>query len=300
MDISQLQYFLVVAKEEHITKASEILNLSQSALSRSINSLEREIGLSLFDREKRSIKLNKYGKVFLKDAQRVVKQIEETQDNLEKLSRGKSLDTISINFIHSLGLSYIPKLLGDFKETGVDCNISLNESKADVATNNLLNRKTDFVFGTEYDLFSDLIYIPLFSEKIMLIASDQHRFSNMDIISLEELSKENFIHYNMHTSLRRLIDTTFIEKNMDLNILYEGLEVNSIIGLVAANMGVALVPESCVKNISNINEIRINELNLNRTIYFIYNREKTFSNADKAFKEFTLKYHRRISNQILI
>lgn len=296
MDISQLQYFIVAAREEHMTKASEMLNLSQSALSRSITALERELGLSLFDREKRSIRLNKYGREFYKEAQRIVKQLENMKSNLSKLRENERIEQLSITFIHSLGLNYIPSLLRNFQKIGVPCSIELHESRADEASNSLLNEKTDFVFGTEYDLFTDLNYIPLFTEKIVLICSAEHRFSSMDIVSLEEISKEDFIHYNLHTSLRRLIDKAFMEYNLDINISYEGIEINSIIGLVSANMGIALVPESAVQNFSNVNVVPTNKLHLERTIYFMHHRNKTFNETESAFKNFTMAYHKQFLN----
>lgn len=300
MDISQLQYFIVVAREEHMTKASEILNLSQSALSRSITALERELGLSLFDRQKRSIQLNKYGREFYKEAQKIVKQLEHTKVNLSKLEENEPVDQLSITFIHSLGLNYIPSLLRDFQKTGVPCKVELHESRAEAASNRLLHEKTDFVFGTEYDLFTDLNYIPLFTEKIVLICAAEHRFSRMDIVSLEEISKEEFIHYHLHTSLRRLIDKAFLEYNLDMNIAYEGIEINSIIGLVSANMGIALVPESAVQNFTNVHVVPTKNLHLERTIYFMHHRNKTFKETDAAFKQFTMAYHKRFLNSYTV
>jgi DNA-binding transcriptional LysR family regulator len=98
-------------------------------------------------------------------------------------------------------------------------------------------------FATHYQSFSDLVYNPIFKEKIVLIASNQHRFSQMKHIKLEDIKQERFIHYNTDTELRKLIDSTFLKNNIDVNVAYDGLEINSIIGLITANMGIALVPE---------------------------------------------------------
>ncbi|MDQ0199841.1 DNA-binding transcriptional LysR family regulator [Neobacillus ginsengisoli] len=72
----------------------------------------------------------------------------------------------------------------------------------------------------------------------------------MENIKLEDITKEKFIHFNADTELRNLIDSLFLKNNIHINVAYDGLEINSIIGLVTANMGIALVPESIIQNIN--------------------------------------------------
>ncbi|UUZ90022.1 LysR family transcriptional regulator [Paenibacillus sp. P25] len=85
MEWQQLEYFQTVARMEHMTRASEYLSVSQSALSRSIARLESELGVPLFDRQGRSITLNRYGQLFLKRVQRILKEYEEGRLEIQDL-----------------------------------------------------------------------------------------------------------------------------------------------------------------------------------------------------------------------
>lgn len=289
MDVTQLHYFIVTAEQEHITKASEILNLSQSALSRSITSLERELGVPLFDRKNRNIVLNRYGKIFLEDAKRIVNEIEQSKDKLAQLVHPE-VGHISISFVHSLGLNYIPTLLKEFQAANPEHIISLNEDSAELIIKDLLTNETDLGFATQFRSFVDLVYHPIFEEKIVLITAAEHPFTRQKQIKLTDITNEKFIHYHAGTELRGLIDSFFRKHNLELKIAYDGLEINSIIGLVTANMGIALVPESTIQNIKGIAIIPIQDVELHRTIYLIHKKEGYISKAALYFKEFALSY----------
>src|SRR4051812_7234899 len=164
MDITQLYYFIVAAEQEHMTKASEILSLSQSALSRSITSLENELGVPLFDRKNRKILLNRYGKAFLEDAKKIVEQFEVSKENLSQLVN-PDIGDISISFVHSLGLSYIPSLLKEFQHANPGHTLTLDENNATIIVKKLLINETDLGFATQFQSFSDLVYTPIFKER---------------------------------------------------------------------------------------------------------------------------------------
>ncbi|HHW38743.1 MAG TPA: LysR family transcriptional regulator [Bacillales bacterium] len=292
MDIMQLHYFIVAAEQEHMTKASEILSLSQSALSRSITSLEGELGVPLFDRKNRKILLNRYGKAFLEDAKKIVNQVKLSKENLTELVH-PDIGNIAISFVHSLGLSYIPTLLMDFQKSNPGHTLSLREDNAEVIVKDLLTNEIDFGFATQFKSFSDLVYHPIFKEKIVLITSLDHPFVTKESVKMEDLTNEDFIHYNSDTELRKLIDSHFSEKGIKLNVAYDGLEINSIIGLVSANMGVALAPESVIQNVSHVANVPILNLNAWRTIYLIHKKEGFISKAALYFKDFILSYHEK-------
>ncbi|SDH69856.1 DNA-binding transcriptional regulator, LysR family [Alteribacillus persepolensis] len=291
MDIVQLQNFIVVAEEENMTKAADLLMLSQSALSRSILSLEKEIGVPLFDRKNRKIILNRYGKTFLKDAKHLVQYWDHSKLRLKEMVE-PSLGNVSTSFVHSLGITYIPSILKKFKEQFPDYTLSLQEEKAPNIIKELLTNDIDFGFGTQYKTFAELEYTTLFRDKIVLIASNHHDFcKEREPITLEMLEKEPFIQYPAGTELKKLVETTIASHHKTLNIIYEGLEINSVIGLVKANEGVAFVPESIVPTINGIHLVPVTGLNIERPVYLIHKKKGYLSKAALQFKDFVLKHH---------
>ena len=127
MDWHQINYFQTVAKVQHITRAAELLSISQPALSRSISRLEDELGVQLFDRKGRNIYLNRYGKMFLNRVEQSIKQIEigkqEIWDEIHPIS-----GTVSLSFLPSLGISLVPDILSSFQKMHPNVKFQLTQA----------------------------------------------------------------------------------------------------------------------------------------------------------------------------
>ncbi|WP_197284343.1 LysR substrate-binding domain-containing protein [Bacillus sp. JCM 19041] len=289
--MGQLQNFIVVAEEENMTKAADLLMLSQPALSRSIHTLEKELGMPLFDRKNRKIVLNRYGKTFLLDAKQMMQQWDHSKRKLKELV-DPNAGSISASFVHSLGISYLPTVIKQFRLQNPDYTLSLQEGKAPTIIKDLLTNTIDFGFGTQYKTFPELEYTTLFMDKIVLIAAESHPFAQTDKpVSLDQLEREPFIQYTPGTELKKLLDSTFASVNRRLNIAYEGLEINSIVGLVKANEGVAFIADSIVPSINGIQAISVEGLTIERPIYLIHKKQGYLSKAALQFKQFILNYH---------
>ncbi|MED4128798.1 LysR family transcriptional regulator [Shouchella miscanthi] len=292
MEMSQLQNFIVVAEEENITKAADLLLLSQSALSRSIHNLEKELGVPLFDRKNRKIILNRYGRAFLLNAKQMVQHWDHSRLQLKELI-DPTMGSISIAYVHSLGLSYIPAMVKIFKQISPSYSLSLQEGKASTIIKDLLTNTVDFGFGTQYKTFPELEYTTLFTDRIVLIAAADHPFVKRQPISIDELEAEPFISYTPGTELKKLLDSTFSSQNRTLHTVYEGLEINSIVGLVKENEGVAFIADSVVSSINGIEKVDVDGLTIERPIYLIHKKQGYLSKAALAFKQFMLEYHGR-------
>ncbi len=115
MDFTSLIYFQTVAKYENMSRASEHLHISQPALSKSISLLEESLGVVLFDRYGRSIKLNRYGKFFLERTEIILREFERTKEDLQNMV-APGHGEVSLGFMHTLGLEVIPSLMTDLKQ----------------------------------------------------------------------------------------------------------------------------------------------------------------------------------------
>src|ERR1700721_1537558 len=114
MELQQLKYFREVAEREHVTRASEKLFVSQSAVSRAITQLEKELGVPLFYRQGRAVVLSRYGSVFLEHAIRALNILESGKRLLCEQTGGES-GTISLGFLHSLGVEMVPRLIKEYR-----------------------------------------------------------------------------------------------------------------------------------------------------------------------------------------
>lgn len=289
MDFNQLKYFIVTAKIQHITKSAEKLSLSQSALSRSISNLEDELGVPLFDRVNRNVQLNKFGEIFLDTANDLVNKLEKTKKHLNNIANPDNGE-ITVSFVHTLGLQYIPKLLKAYKSIYPNNHLYLKESDSKVIHKELVSGTTDIGISPVFKEDSDLIYSPLFTEELVFVISNKHHLSKKDHITFDDISGETFIHFAKQTYSRDLIENALSSAGITLSS-YDGLEIASIIGLVEANLGIAIVPKSATEHVENIKTFPLpgNAKKWERKIYLIQKKSAFITPVIKQFIDFCLK-----------
>lgn len=142
MEWEQLEYFQTLARIQHVTKAAETLSITQPALSRSIVRLENYLGVPLFDRQGRSITLNKYGERFLKRVDSIIKEFTEGKEEIQSLLQPDQGE-VSLGFLHTLGTTIVPNLIGAFKDQYPNVHFQLNQSHSNQLLDKLKSGELD-------------------------------------------------------------------------------------------------------------------------------------------------------------
>ncbi|MHC5251194.1 LysR family transcriptional regulator [Listeria kieliensis] len=285
MDFNQLHYFIITAETEHLTLAAEKLALSQSALSRSIQNLEKELGLPLFDRDGRGIQLNQFGKQFYQDALKLTEILASSKKEIQTLLDPDS-GLITLGFTHTLGFSFVPQLLKSFRKLYPKNRFHFHESR----TNELLEKiqSGELEIGLAVTKPQDPVFssFPVATEKMIVLFSKKHALAQKKFFNLSDLINETFFHFNKGTPTREIIDQFLQQNNLIPHFSIDGLEIASILGLVEANLGIAIVPESVARSLTNICTY---PLPLERTIFAIHKRQGFLSSASKRFLYFLHK-----------
>lgn len=286
MELNQLQYFQMVARLQHFTHAAEALSLSQPALSRSIARLEEELGVPLFDRQGRSVILNSYGQLFLNRVNRVFQEIElahhELQNILDPLT-----GTVSLGFIHSQGSNLVPDLLGSFRKTFPQIHFKLFQNITQIILNMLEHGEIELCFCSQPSRES-IHWFKLFSEEIVLIVPKDHPLAAQESVPLRDLAAEPFIVFKEELSLGEIVFQLFERAGFIPKVTFEGEELGTVAGLVAANLGIALIPKSKVTENSNITVVHISEPKCERVIGMAWVENRYLSPAAENFKNFVL------------
>lgn len=193
MTFEQLKSFLAVVKHNHFTLASQELFISQSSISKHIKSLEKEIGIELFKREHRTITLTPAGKEFLEFARESVDGYEKMQRNLYKYKSEES-EIITIGVIDTMIEYGLATLIGDFHKEHPNIQIELIER----GNNSILEylSVSKFNLGFVSNLGSNnkiLDSYELFSDNLVMVTSENHRFLENRTIALDKTSKEKYI-----------------------------------------------------------------------------------------------------------
>jgi len=293
MDFNSLQYFVLVAKYENMSRAADILHITQPALSKSISLLEENLGVSLFDRNGRSIKLNRYGQFFLERAELMLKEYEMAKEDLLNLvSPGQGV--VSIGFMHTLGLEVIPQLMAAVQKDYPKMKIHLTQSNSSSILNKLEVGELDLCLISSLDTNKDLVWEKLWEEELFLIVPENHRLSNRKEVTVKDFANEPFISIKKGNTLRKSVDDLFNQEGFHLNVAFEGEEVHTITGLVESGLGVSLIPNIKGLEQYNIQLLKVNAPNCRREVGLAYINKHFKSAATKLLADYIRNYFRKL------
>ncbi|HBF39382.1 MAG TPA: LysR family transcriptional regulator [Firmicutes bacterium] len=291
MDLLQLKYFQTVAKHEHITRAAEELHIAQPSLSKVITRLEEELGVSLFDRIGRQIKLNRFGKAFL---QRVAKAFLELEDGKRELCDMQGNEKPVINLAFNNFYSFA-KILTGYAKLYPQTSFRQTIGSTAKMRQQLLNGDIDFGIASPPIEGDSIESIPLFTEEVFLLVPHGHKFANCENIKLMEAAHEPFISLKEGFGLRDLTEGFCRQAGFTPNIAFESDIALNLIDLVNSNLGIALLP---IVQWSTLPEnlpvaLHITEPLCNRTTALSFLQGRYLPQAAKEFEDYLLTYFKQ-------
>lgn len=241
MEIKQVQYFLAVATTGSFSAAADELYITQSSISKQIIALEKELGFPLFDRSRRKISLTQAGETFLKHARNLNV---DYQTMLADLSKYKSTPYFSIIAIPVIAQYGITTHVAQFKSAHPKLDFTLDEREAATILPALNNHQYDLAFIRDYDLDRETFsFLEIARDKLQVVVSKNHHLAGRQSIALAELADENFIMFDKGTIVHELTMDACRQVGFEPRIFYASLRVESILGLVVSNSGIALMME---------------------------------------------------------
>jgi DNA-binding transcriptional LysR family regulator len=291
MDLLQLKYFQTVARLEHMTRAAKTLSIAQPSLSKMIAHLEEELGVPLFDRQGRQIRLNQYGKAFLTQVEKAFQALDEGKRQLKDmvgLERGHiALSTVSAPLLTDLLSTFYPQ--------HPHISFRLFQQSTTTMLDQLERGEIDFCLASPPITQPDIGWISLVTEEIFLIVPLQHHLAGHESIELREAANEPFISLKPGYGLRDLTDQYCQQAGFTPCIVFEGDEPAAIRGLVRAGLGIAFTAEFSWRSVINdaelaVRRLRISEPLCQRTIGLAWSKERYLSLAAHQFRQFVIDY----------
>lgn len=232
MNLQQLEYFKIIAETKNFTKASNILSITQPALSKAISKLEEELDVTLFEREGRNIKITKFGETFLKYADSALSEIERGKKKLVDMKRSEN-GIISISSTQCIGSTFIPFAISNFFNNDLKVRFSLNNEPTEEILKDLKYGTTDFGFFDsikDIENHPEIEFILVKKEEYVLIVSKNHHLANKEEVYLKDLRDEYFIAYKDKAYDEKIACSKFIDYKP--KILAEPNEGAVLAGLV--------------------------------------------------------------------
>ncbi|WP_050182904.1 LysR family transcriptional regulator [Domibacillus robiginosus] len=289
MEWQQIEYFRVVARMQHITNAAEVLSISQPALSRSMAKLEEELGVPLFERQGRTIKLNEYGQLFLERADRIIKEFQEVKQEIQDLL-DPEYGEICLGFMPTLGTYLIPNLVRSFQADYPNVKFQFKQNGNDLLLKQLEAGEIDFCLVSSIADNKQIEWTQLWNEELFLIVPSDHPLSRHESVTLQEIAKETFVLLEKGNGIRGITDRLFDEAGISPEITFEGEEIHTIVAFVAAGLGVTLIPEFKGIDWTRVSRIRIRSSNVQRAIGLASVKGRYVSPAAKRFQRFVTDY----------
>lgn len=292
MDLRQLQYFVEVAKKQHVTQAAEELHVAQSAVSRQIHQLEEELGLKLFIQQGRNVSLTPAGRMFLERVERVMADLQRAIHAVQEFM-DPELGEVRLGFPHSLGVNLVPRIISAFRQEHPKVTFRFKQGKYNSLMQDVLSGEVDLAFISpcpeKHDHVSGEV---LLTEELYVTLPPNHKLAGERALKLEQLRNEPFVLFSEGYSLRPIVWEACRRAGFTPEISFEGEETDTIRGLVAAGMGVSLLPELALTDCSGLQpaKVKIADQQVTRTIGVIRRSHEKLPTVAEAFRRFVLDY----------
>lgn len=246
MELRHLRYFVAVAEELNFSRAAERLHMAQPPLSAQIKHLEEDLGVRLFDRSRRSVRLTEAGRLLLEEARRLLARLDQNVRMVRRVGKGE-VGRLSLGFVPSASNNLLPPLLRLFGERFPDVELYLHEMSPDRLVSSLHDRRIDV--GFFYLPFEDaaLDFRPVSRESLVVALAETHRLAGEPEVDLRALAGEPFVlpaRYGMPGLYGQVMEACRQAGFVPRAVQKEVWLMQTIVGLVAGGIGVALVPAS--------------------------------------------------------
>lgn len=242
MELRQLRYFIAVAEELNFSRAAKRLHITQPPLSMQIQNLENELEVVLFNRTNRSVELTEAGIRFYQDIVKIIDSLESSIENVKRIHRGK-LGSLRVGFVGSATYDILPAVLRDFRQQYPDVQVHLSELSTPAQLEALRQNEID-VGVLRPPVPGDTLHTEIVSiDPCVLAVPKQHPLLELKEVTLAELKPYPFVLLSpktwpgLYTEILGLCHPI---------IQQEALEFQTVIGLVAAGIGIAIVPRSAM------------------------------------------------------
>jgi len=285
MQIESLKVFCDLAETESFTKAAQINQITQSAVSQQISSLEKQFKSLLIERSKKRFRLTREGQVLYEFS----KQITQTYDTLHsKLQEIKDIisGTIRVATIYSIGLHDLPPYIKKFLRSYPTVNVHVEYRRSNQVYDDVLGNAVDLGLVAYPMKDNRLETLPLRKDKLVLICHPQHPLAKAKTVNLTDISGQKFIGFEPDIPTRKAIDKILKDNNVLVQHVMEFDNVETVKRAVEIEAGISIVPQGTIlQEVSKqtLAQVEIQDGDFYRPLAALYKKNKVLTPAMKQF-----------------
>ncbi|WP_354640930.1 LysR family transcriptional regulator [Kitasatospora camelliae] len=288
----QLAEFAAVARLEHVTQAAQLLGMPQPTLSRAIARLEAELGVDLLARQGRAVRLTRAGRLLLGSVERALAELERGAE-AARAEADPEAGRVAFGFLHTMGTDAVPALLRGFRAGHPRVRFQLVQDYVAAMLERLRAGELDVCLVSPLPNAPDLAARPLDEQRLHLAVPADHRLAGRRRIRLAEVAEEPWVAVEEGYGLRMITDGFCAEAGFVPRIAFEGEEAETLRGLVAAGLGVALLPPALVPR-PGVVELEVTAPRTRRAIGLAWVAGRPLTPPVAAFRDFVLSRRGRL------
>jgi LysR family transcriptional regulator, hydrogen peroxide-inducible genes activator len=282
MEFHQLKYICAIADTGSFSRAAERCHVAQPSLSQQVLKLEEDLGAKLFDRLGRSVRLTEAGRAFLPYARSILQQMEAARTDVED-KRTDIRGSVTVGVIPTIAPYLMPQCVAAFSKKYPDARLRIIEDTTPLLVESLRNLSVDVAILALPLKQKDLEIFSLQTEPLFAVLPKEHARASAKSLSLKELRSEQFVFLRDGHCFRDLSISACARANVNPKIAFESGQFSSLLGMVAAGIGVSLVPEMAVDASTACSYVRLADTQASRTIVAAVLRGRSFNRVQQAF-----------------
>ena len=285
MQIETLKAFCDLAETESFTKAAQINQVTQSAVSQQISSMERMFKSLLIERSKKKFRLTREGQVLYDYSKQIIQIYDSLFNKLQEIKDIIS-GTIRVATIYSIGLHELPPYLKKFLKAYPTVNVHVEYRRSNQVYEDVLSNIVDLGLVAYPAREPKLEIVPLRKDTLVLVCHPQHSFAKARAVKLRDLNGQKFIGFEPDIPTRRAIDRILKAQDVTVQHVMEFDNIETVKRAVEIDAGIAIVPRGTItQEVSKqtLAEIKIDDVELFRPLAAIHKKNKVLSPAMKQF-----------------
>jgi DNA-binding transcriptional LysR family regulator len=291
MQIESLKVFCDLSETQSFTKAAQINEVTQSAVSQTVSAMEKQFRALLVERSKKNFRLTPEGQMVYDSSKEILEAYAGLQSKLQELKEIIS-GTIRLSTVYSVGLHELPPFVQRFLKDFPHVNVHVEYRRANQVYEDVLGNVVDLGIAAYPTRNPKLELVPLRKDALVLICNPQHPFAKLKTVSLKALTGQKFVGYERDIPTQKALDKIFREHGVTPHTVMEFDNVETIKRAVEIDSGIAIVPETTVQQEvkgRTLVAVGLENANCVRPVGLIYKKSRVLSPAMRRFIELLKK-----------
>jgi LysR family transcriptional regulator, hydrogen peroxide-inducible genes activator len=282
MEFHQLRYVCAIAETGSFSRAAERCRVAQPSLSQQVLKLEEDLGAKLFDRLGRSIRLTEAGRAFLPHARSILSQMETARSSVADKCADVS-GSVAVGVIPTIAPYLMPRYTTTFAKKYPEAKLRIVEETTPVLVESLRDLSIDLAILALPLRHKDLELFPLHTEPLFAVLPKDHPRVSAESLALKDLRGESFVMLRDGHCFRDLSLAACTHARVTPRIAFESGQFSSLFGMVAAGVGISLVPEMAIDRKAGCRYVRLSDARATRTIVAAVLHGRSFNRVQQAF-----------------